>query len=100
MFNKIKQFFSNPQNDHVRQEITKLSNELARVRAMADDELRGLIVDLKFDTMLSIAELRHEIAELRKSGQLSKRSKTTQEFILGYLIDKGDSPNPSDILKH
>ena len=99
MISKIKRFFNQSANE-ANKEIERLRAELAVIRSMADDELRGMITDIKFDTMISISELRQRIAKLERAGAMDKRSKTTQEFILSYLMNEGDNPNPSDILKH
>ena len=99
MINKIKNFFKRD-TDKANSEIDRLRTELAILRSMADDELRGMITDTKFDTMISISELRQRIIKLEMAGAMGKRSKTTQEFILSYLINEEDNPNPSDILKH
>jgi hypothetical protein len=99
MINKIKNFF-NQGTSQANKEIDRLRAELATIRSMADDELRGMITDIKFDTMISISELRQRIIKLEKAGAMSKRSKTTQEFILSYLMNESNNPNPSDVLKH
>jgi hypothetical protein len=99
MISRIKKFF-NRNAEETTKEIEQLRTELAVIRSMADDELRGMITDIKFDTMISISELRQRVAKLERSGVMGKRSKTTQEFILSYLMNEGDNPNPSDILKH
>lgn len=84
-----------PPTNH-KDEIDKLRAELAYIRHLSDNELRGMIVNIRFDTIKSIEELRREVEALKRSG--ATNSKTTQEFILDYFIKGGT--NPADILRH
>lgn len=100
MIKWLKSLFCDYENKSMA-EIDQLRAELAQIRHIAEDELKGMIVEIKFDTMVSIADLRQRVSNLEKNGQLAKRSRTTQQFIYSYLMGEGDDkPSPSDILRH
>jgi len=97
MISRLLQLLHKP--SETAKEIEHLRGELAIIRSLAEDELRGMIVDIKFDTMMSLAELRKRVDLLEKSNR--RRKGSTQEYLTSFIIgDKPDLPNPGEVLKH